>query len=136
METIIDKFKKLSDVKEKISVVTCYDASFAKLISGTAVDAILIGDSLGMVIQGHESTLPVTLDEMIYHAKAVRRGNKETPIICDLPFLSYHTSLAHGIESAGKICRSRFVGSTSVAQERSSESHCPFFAFLYRFINS
>lgn len=88
--------------KEPISVVTCYDYSFAKIINQTSIDTILVGDSLGMVIQGHDSTLPVTLDEMIYHTKAVRRGAPDKFLVIDLPFLSYQVSLEEGIRSAGR----------------------------------
>ncbi|TGK32737.1 3-methyl-2-oxobutanoate hydroxymethyltransferase [Leptospira gomenensis] len=91
--------------KEKISVVTCYDYSFAKILSETDVDSILVGDSLGMVIQGNTSTLPVTLDEMIYHTKAVRRGAPDKFIVADLPFLSYQTSIEEGIRSAGRMMK-------------------------------
>jgi 3-methyl-2-oxobutanoate hydroxymethyltransferase len=101
MKNIISYFTNQKN-KQPISVVTCYDYSFAKIIQESEIDAILVGDSLGMVIQGHNSTLPVTLDEMIYHTKAVRRGAPDKFIIIDLPFLSYQTSLEEGIRSAGK----------------------------------
>jgi 3-methyl-2-oxobutanoate hydroxymethyltransferase len=74
MKTIIQFFQNKKN-KEKISVITCYDASFARLVSKTNIDCILVGDSLGMVIQGFNSTVPVTLDEMIYHTKSVKRGS-------------------------------------------------------------
>ncbi|MCB1175950.1 MAG: 3-methyl-2-oxobutanoate hydroxymethyltransferase, partial [Leptospiraceae bacterium] len=75
---------------------------------------ILVGDSLGMVIQGHESTVPVTLDEMIYHTKAVKRGNSDTPVICDLPFLSYQKSVPDGIESAGRVMKESFADAIKI----------------------
>lgn len=105
METIIQKFKKLHQKGEKISVVTCYDASFARIVGASNIDCILVGDSLGMVVQGEPSTLPVSLEDMIYHAKAVRRGAPNSWIVCDLPFLSYQTSLKSGLKSAGKIMK-------------------------------
>ena len=77
---------------EKIAMLTCYDASFATMLDRTGVDALLIGDSLGMVIGGHSSTLPVTLDEMIYHTRCVAAGARSALIIADLSFGSYQAS--------------------------------------------
>jgi 3-methyl-2-oxobutanoate hydroxymethyltransferase len=104
MQTVIQKFFNLYESDEKISVVTCYDYSFARILNLSNVDCVLVGDSLGMVIQGESSTLPVTLEDMIYHTKAVRRGYKGF-VITDLPFLSYQTSFEKGIESAGRILK-------------------------------
>lgn len=86
--------------KEKISVLTCYDATSALLVERAGIDAILIGDSLGMVIQGHRSTVPVLLDQMIYHGQCVRRGAPNTFLIVDLPFGTYHSSVKQGIHHA------------------------------------
>ncbi|MBF0425274.1 MAG: 3-methyl-2-oxobutanoate hydroxymethyltransferase [Magnetococcales bacterium] len=80
----------------KIVAVTAYDFTFARLLDQAGVDLLLVGDSLGMVVQGHETTLPVTLDEMIYHTRAVARGTARALVVCDLPFGSYH----EGPESA------------------------------------
>ncbi|OGT00588.1 MAG: 3-methyl-2-oxobutanoate hydroxymethyltransferase [Gallionellales bacterium RBG_16_56_9] len=77
---------------EKIAVLTCYDASFAALLEAQGVDVLLVGDSLGMVIQGHETTLPVTLDDMVYHTACVARGAKQTFIIGDMPFGTFQIS--------------------------------------------
>ncbi|MEI6895524.1 MAG: 3-methyl-2-oxobutanoate hydroxymethyltransferase [Colwellia sp.] len=74
---------------EKISTITAYDASFAKLFDQAGIHAILIGDSLGMVLQGQDSTLPVTIDEMVYHTRCVKKGAVESLIIADMPFMSY-----------------------------------------------
>ena len=75
---------------EKLSVLTCYDASFARLLVANGVDVLLVGDSLGMTVQGHASTLPVTLEQMIYHTDAVARGAADKAfVIADLPFGSY-----------------------------------------------
>ncbi len=101
MQTIINLFKEKFQKKERISVVTCYDASFAKIISEIEMDCILVGDSLGMVFQGNNSTMPVTLEEMIYHTKAVKRGAPNKFIICDLPFLSYQISVEQGVSTGG-----------------------------------
>ena len=74
---------------EKISTITAYDASFAKLFDQAGIHAILIGDSLGMVLQGQDSTLPVTIEDMAYHSRCVKRGVEESLIIADMPFMSY-----------------------------------------------
>ncbi|HMV43590.1 MAG TPA: 3-methyl-2-oxobutanoate hydroxymethyltransferase [Leptospiraceae bacterium] len=102
MQTIVNSFKEKFQKKEKISVVTCYDASFARIIANTGMDCILVGDSLGMVFQGNTSTVPVTLEEMIYHTKAVKRGAPDKFIICDLPFLSYQVSVEQGVMAGGR----------------------------------
>ncbi|NOT18298.1 MAG: 3-methyl-2-oxobutanoate hydroxymethyltransferase [Sulfuriferula sp.] len=85
---------------EKLAVLTCYDASFARLLADAALDIILVGDSLGMVIQGQRSTLPVTLDDMAYHTRAVARGAPDTFIIADLPFGSYQASPEQAFNAA------------------------------------
>jgi len=86
-------------------MITCYDYSFASILSETDIDSILIGDSLGMVFQGNEDTLSVTIDDMIYHTKAVKKGAKNKFIITDMPFLSYHVSIEDTIKNAGRIIK-------------------------------
>ncbi len=86
----------------KFSVLTAYDATFAHLVSSAGIEMILVGDSLGMVLQGHDSTLPVTLEDMIYHTAAVARGNQGSMIMADLPFMSYAT-VEQCMQSAGKL---------------------------------
>jgi 3-methyl-2-oxobutanoate hydroxymethyltransferase len=88
----------------KISCLTCYDASFARLLEATGVEVLLVGDSLGMVIQGQESTLPVTLDEMIYHTRNVARVRRRSLILADMPFMSYR-SPSQALESAGRLMK-------------------------------
>jgi 3-methyl-2-oxobutanoate hydroxymethyltransferase len=88
---------------EKIVMLTAYDASFARLADEAGVDCLLVGDSLGMVVQGHASTVPVTLDAMIYHTQCVVRGNKTAWVIGDLPYGSYQQSIAQAIESSVKL---------------------------------
>jgi 3-methyl-2-oxobutanoate hydroxymethyltransferase len=82
----------MRDKGEKIAVLTCYDASFAALLEAQGVDVLLVGDSLGMVLQGHESTLPVTLDDMVYHTACVARGSRQAFIVADMPFGTFQIS--------------------------------------------
>jgi len=89
---------------EKLTVVTCYDALFARLLDGT-VDILLVGDSLNQIIAGHETTLNATLDQMIYHAAAVRRGATRSLLFVDLPFLSYQVSVEDAIRNAGRVLK-------------------------------
>jgi 3-methyl-2-oxobutanoate hydroxymethyltransferase len=89
---------------EKIVCVTSYDASFTRLLEGAGVDVLLVGDSLGMVIQGHESTLAVTVQDMVYHAACVARGGQRALRIVDMPFMSY-ASVAQALENAAHLVR-------------------------------
>jgi len=82
---------KMRDNNEKIVMLTSYDSSFAGLVDDCGIDIILVGDSLGMVVQGHASTLPVTMDDMVYHTACVARGARFSMVIADLPFASYST---------------------------------------------
>lgn len=96
----------LQDMKargDKIAVLTCYDASFAHLCDAAGVDVLLVGDSLGMVVQGRETTLPVTLDEMVYHTRCVARGSRRAFIVADLPFGSYQQSPQQALQSAARL---------------------------------
>lgn len=86
-------------------MLTAYDYSMAKLLTSAGVDSILVGDSLGMVMQGQGSTLPVTVDEIIYHTKMVVRGNSNALIISDMPFLSYHVSAEDAVRNAGRLVK-------------------------------
>ena len=88
---------------EKIAVLTCYDASFAALLEHAGVDVLLVGDSLAMVLQGQTSTLPVTVDEMVYHTRCVARGAKQAFIVADMPFGSYQESPAQALRHAAAL---------------------------------
>ncbi|WP_298827778.1 3-methyl-2-oxobutanoate hydroxymethyltransferase [uncultured Piscinibacter sp.] len=90
---------------EKIAMLTCYDASFARLLDDAGVDVLLIGDSLGMTLQGRDSTLPVTLDELAYHVQCVARGSRHAWIVGDLPFATYHTGTEQALLSAATLMR-------------------------------
>ena len=89
---------------QKIATLTAYDASFARAMDRAGVDLILVGDSLGMVVQGHETTLPVTLDQMVYHAASVKRAVQRAVMVVDLPFMSY-ASPAQALDSAARLIR-------------------------------
>lgn len=90
---------------QKIVALTAYDATFARLIDASGADVILVGDSLGMVIQGFSNTLPVTIEDMIYHTKAVQRTSPHAHVVVDMPFMSYQTSVSDAIANAGKIIK-------------------------------
>ncbi|MBK9069601.1 MAG: 3-methyl-2-oxobutanoate hydroxymethyltransferase [Myxococcales bacterium] len=90
---------------EKISVLTAYDATFAKLLDAAGVDVLLVGDSLGMVVAGAENTLAVTMDEMIYHCRAVARVAKRAHVVGDMPFMSYQVSVEQGLTNAGRLMK-------------------------------
>lgn len=98
----LSKLQKFKADGVRFSCLTCYDASMAKAMQLAGIDSILIGDSLGMTIQGHDSTLPVSVQDMVYHTQAVRRGNQYAFIITDLPFMSYST-LPDAIQSAKRV---------------------------------
>lgn len=83
----------MKQAAEKISCLTAYDATFAGFMQAAGIDLVLVGDSLGMVVQGHETTLPVSMQEMLYHTQAVKRGACDTLVMVDLPFMSYATSV-------------------------------------------
>ena len=103
MRTTLTSLQALRDKGEKIAVLTCYDASFAALLEAGGVDVLLVGDSLGMVLQGQETTLPVTLDEMVYHTVCVARGSKQAFIITDMPFGTFQVSPEKTFENAARL---------------------------------
>lgn len=90
---------------DKIAMVTAYDFTMARLVDAAGVDMVLVGDSLGMVVQGLATTIPVTLDEMAYHCRAVARGLARAHLVGDLPFMSYQVSPAQAVESAGRLMK-------------------------------
>jgi 3-methyl-2-oxobutanoate hydroxymethyltransferase len=102
MRVSINQVKEMKAKNEKIVMLTAYDYSTAKLVDESGIPLILVGDSLGMVMLGYESTIPVTMDEMIHHTKAVVRGTKQAMIIGDMPFMTYHTSIADALRNAAR----------------------------------
>ena len=101
----VPEIKKMKQRGEKITALTAYDYSFSRVLDGAGVDILLVGDSLGSVIQGQESTLPVTLEEMIYHTKAVVRGRKRALVVADMPFLSFQVNLEEAKRNAGRFLK-------------------------------
>ncbi|MDD5681645.1 MAG: 3-methyl-2-oxobutanoate hydroxymethyltransferase [Candidatus Omnitrophica bacterium] len=102
--TISDLQNKKREGK-KITMLTAYDYPMARIIDGAGIDTILVGDSLGMVVLGYDSTVPVTMDEMIHHCKAVRRGTKNAFLIGDMPFMSYQVSKEEAVRNAGRFVK-------------------------------
>jgi 3-methyl-2-oxobutanoate hydroxymethyltransferase len=88
---------------ERISMLTAYDASFARLLDQAQIDVLLVGDSLGMVVQGHDTTLPVTMDQMVYHCAAVARGTQRAHLVGDMPFGSYQASADEAVKNAMRL---------------------------------
>ena len=116
--TIHDFLKKKKDGK-KITMLTAYDYSFARIVDEAGIDAILVGDSLGMVVQGHENTLPVTMDEMIYHTKMVSRAVNTAMVIGDMPFMSYNTGINDAVRNAGRFLKE--AGAAAIKMEGGAE---------------
>ncbi len=108
-------FLKLKENREKISMLTAYDYPSAKLAEQAGVDMILVGDSLGMVVLGYDSTVPVTIEDMVHHTKAVKRGAPSTFIVTDLPFLTYHTTNEEALKNAARLMQE--AGADAVKME-------------------
>ncbi|MGA7837725.1 MAG: 3-methyl-2-oxobutanoate hydroxymethyltransferase [Ignavibacteriaceae bacterium] len=104
----------LKKKKIKITALTAYDFITAKILDESGIDIVLIGDSLGNVFQGNETTLPVTMDEMIYHTKAVAKGVERAMLVTDMPFMSYQLSIDEGFRNAGRIMKETSAGAVKV----------------------
>jgi len=116
--TIHDLLKKKREGK-KITMLTAYDYPFARIVDEAGIDAIIVGDSVGMVVQGLENTLPVTMDEMIYHTKIVSRAVKNAMVIGDLPFMSYQVGAEEAVRNAGRFLKE--AGASAVKLEGGAE---------------
>ena len=114
----VSSFQILKDSDEKIAMLTAYDYSTAQVLDKADIDAILVGDSLAMVVLGHENTYNITIDEMLIFVKAVSRGAKNSFIIGDMPFMSYNLSVEQGLENAGKMIK---AGANAVKLEGCNE---------------
>lgn len=105
MKNTVVTFKQAKENGEKLTMLTAYDYSTAKLIDEAGINAILVGDSLGMVVLGYEDTLSVTMEDMIHHSAAVSRGIKDTLLVTDMPFMSYQTSVYDAVVNAGRLVK-------------------------------
>lgn len=114
MKNTVTTFKKAKDEKKKISMLTAYDYSTAKLMDEAGISGILVGDSLGNVILGYEDTLSVTMEDMIHHGKAVARGAKNALVVIDMPFMSYQTSVYDAIVNAGRLMKEGRAGAVKL----------------------
>ena len=101
----VPRFTALKQAGQKITMLTAYDFTMASLLDATGIEGILVGDSMSMVVQGHPNTLPVTLDETIYHAEMVGRAVQHALVVVDMPFPSYHLGVFKAIENAGRILK-------------------------------
>lgn len=102
--TITD-LRRMKETGERIAMLTCYDATFTRLLDQAGIDILLVGDSGGMVVAGHDTTLPVTMEEMIYHCRSVSRAAQRAHVVGDMPFMSYQASLEEGIRNAGRLVK-------------------------------
>jgi 3-methyl-2-oxobutanoate hydroxymethyltransferase len=101
----IHTLRGMKERGEKIAMLTAYDATFARLLDEGGADVLLVGDSLGMVVQGNDTTLPVTLEEMAYHCRAVVRGTTRAHVVGDMPFMTYQASVEQGMANAGRLIK-------------------------------
>lgn len=102
MRVTVNQIRDMKQKGEKITMLTAYDYSTAKIVDGSGIPLILVGDSLGMVILGYESTIPVTMEEMLHHTKAVVRGAKQAMVVGDMPFMTYHVSVEDALRNAAR----------------------------------
>lgn len=105
MKNTVATFQKMKDEGQKISMLTAYDYSTAKVVDNAGVNSILVGDSLGMVMLGYEDTIPVTVEDMIHHGRAVTRGAQNALVVIDMPFMSYEVSVEQAVQNAGRIMK-------------------------------
>lgn len=119
----VNTFREHKQTGEKLTMITCYDYTTAKLVDQSGIDSILVGDSLGMTMLGYDDTLSVTLDDMIHHSAAVARGAKHPLIICDMPFMTYSTGTRDAVINAGRLIQEgnahavKLEGGTEVQEE-------------------
>ena len=130
MRVYINQIKEMKQKGEKITMLTAYDYTIAKIIDEAGVPLILVGDSLGMVVLGYESTIPVSMDEMLHHTKAVARGTKQAMVIGDMPFMTYHISVSDALRNAARFIQEggaqaiKLEGGVAVAEKVRSIVNC------------
>lgn len=114
MKNTVLTFKQAKEKGEKLSMLTSYDYSTAKLVDEAGVNSILVGDSLGNVVLGYEDTISVTMEDMIHHSAAVARGAKNALVVCDMPFMSYQTSVYDAVVNAGRLMKEGRAGAVKL----------------------
>lgn len=114
MKNTVLTFKQAKENGEKLTMLTAYDYSTAKLIDEAGINSILVGDSLGNVILGYEDTISVTMEDMIHHSAAVARGAKNALVVCDMPFMSYQTSVYDAVVNAGRLMKEGRAGAVKL----------------------
>ena len=130
MRVSISQIKEMKQKGEKITMLTAYDYTTAKIIDEAGVPLILVGDSLGMVVLGYESTIPVTMEEMLHHTKAVVRGTKQAMVVGDMPFMTYHVSVSDALRNAARFIQEggaqaiKLEGGVTVAEKVRSIVDC------------
>ena len=115
----IPELKRMKQEGEKITMLTAYDFPLASLIDQAGIDVVLVGDSVGNVVLGYDSTVPVTMDEMIHHTKAVRKAVKYAFLVGDMPFMSFNVSIEEAIKNAGRFMKE--AGTDAVKLESATE---------------
>ena len=122
MRVTLGQIKEMKPRGERITMLTAYDYTTAQLLDRAGIDMLLVGDSLGMVVLGYESTLPVTMEDMIHHTRAVTRGAQRAFVVADMPFMTYHASIPEAIHNAGRFLQEagaqavKIEGGVSVAE--------------------
>ena len=130
MRISIHQIKEMKQKGEKITMLTAYDYAIARIVDEAGIPLILVGDSLGIVVLGYESTIPVTIDEMLHHTKAVVRGTKCSLVVGDMPFMTYHTSIAEAQRNAARFIQEsgaqavKLEGGVTVAEKVSAIVNC------------
>ena len=123
MKTTVADFASMKRNGEKITMVTGYDYSTAKLIDSSGINSILVGDSLGMVMLGYPDTISVTMEDMLHHASAVVRGTEKALVICDMPFMSYQTSVYDAVVNAGRLMKEGRAGAVKLEGGKEFAEH-------------
>src|SRR5260221_7069904 len=114
MRTTILSIQKMKAERQRIPMITAYDAAMARLVEEAGIPMILVGDSLGTTVQGHETTIPVTLEDMIYHTRMVARGTSKALIILDLPFMTYTVSVEQALTNAARAIQEGGAGAVKM----------------------
>lgn len=123
MKKTIDYFCKFKDSGKRISMLTAYDYTTAKIIDNAGIDSILVGDSLGNIVMGYESTLPVTIDDMIHHTACVSKACDNALVIADMPFMSYQTSVYDAVLNAGRLMKEGRANAVKLEGGKNVEEH-------------